>query len=36
MAHTKTVIIKMTKVKNKQTILKAARKKQLVIYKGVP
>ena len=30
------IIIKMPKVKDKETILKPARKKQLVIYKGVP
>ena len=28
------IIIKMPKVKDKEKILKAARKKQLVIYKG--
>ena len=30
------IIIKMPKVKDKERILKAARKKNLVIYKGVP
>ena len=30
------IIIKMPKVKDKERILKAARKKQRVIYKGVP
>ena len=30
------IIIKMQKVKDKERILKAARKKQLVTYKGVP
>ena len=30
------IIIKMPKVKNKERILKAAREKQLVIYKGAP
>ena len=30
------IIIKMPKVKNKERILKAAREKQLVIYRGVP
>ena len=30
------IIIKMPKVKGKETILKAAREKQLVIYRGVP
>ena len=30
------IIIKMSKVKDKERILKAARKKQRVIYKGVP
>ena len=30
------IIIKMPKVKNKQRILKAAREKQLVTYKGAP
>ena len=30
------IMIKMLKVKNKERILKAAREKQLVTYKGVP
>ena len=30
------IIIKMPKVKNKEGISKAARKKQIVMYKGVP
>ena len=30
------IIIKMPKVKDKERILKAAREKQLVTYKGVP
>ena len=30
------IIIKMPKVKDKEKILKAARKKQLVNYRGVP
>ena len=30
------IIIKMPKVKSKEKILKAAREKQLVTYKGVP
>ena len=30
------IIIKMPKVKDKERILKAARKKQLVTYRGVP
>ena len=30
------IIIKMPKVKDKQRIVKAARKKQLVMYKGTP
>ena len=30
------IIIKMPKVKGKERILKAARKKQLITYKGVP
>ena len=30
------IIIKMSKVKDKERILKAARKKQRVTYKGVP
>ena len=30
------IIIKMTKVKDKERILKAGREKQLVTYKGVP
>ena len=30
------IIIKMPKVKDKERILKAAREKNLVIYKGVP
>ena len=30
------IIIQMSKVKDKERILKAARKKQLVIYKGIP
>ena len=30
------IIIKMTKVKNKERFLKAAREKQLGIYKGPP
>ena len=30
------IVIKMPKVKNKERILKAAREKQLVMYRGVP
>ena len=30
------IVIKMTKVKDKERILKAAREKQLVTYRGVP
>ena len=30
------IIIKMPKVKEKERILKAAREKEIVIYKGVP
>ena len=30
------IIIKMSKVKDKERILKAAREKQLVTYRGVP
>ena len=30
------IIIKMPRVKDKETILKAAREKQLVSYRGVP
>ena len=30
------IIIKMTKLKDKERILKAAREKQLAIYKGAP
>ena len=30
------IIIKMSKVKDKERILKAAREKQLLSYKGVP
>ena len=30
------ILIKMPKVKNKERILKAAREKQLVTYRGVP
>ena len=33
-AHTRPIIIKMPKIKDKGRILKAARKKQLVTYKG--
>ena len=32
----KYIIIKMTRLKDKERILKAAREKQVVIYKGVP
>ena len=32
----KHIIIKMPKVKDKETILKAATEKQIVNYKGVP
>ena len=32
----KHIIIKMPKVKDKERILKAAREKQIVTYKGVP
>ena len=32
----KHIIIKMTKIKDKESILKAAREKQIVTYKGVP
>ena len=34
--HTNNIIIKMPKVKDKERILKAARGKQRVTYKGVP
>ena len=34
--HTRHDIIKMPKVKDKERILKAARERQRVIYKGVP
>ena len=34
--HTMHIIIKMPKVKDKEGILKVAREKQLVIYRGVP
>ena len=30
------IIIKMPKVKDRETILKAAREMQLIIYRGVP
>ena len=30
------IIIKMTKVKDKERLLKAAREKQIVTYEGVP
>ena len=30
------IIIKMAKIKDKERILKAAREKQRVIYKGIP
>ena len=30
------IIIKMPRVKDKETILKAAREKQLVTYRGIP
>ena len=30
------IIIKLPKIKDKERILKAARKKQIVTYKGVP
>ena len=30
------IIIKMAKVKNKERILKATKKRELVIYKGTP
>ena len=33
---TRHIIIKMPKVKDKERILKAAREKQIVTYKGVP
>ena len=33
---TRHIIIKMPKIKDKEGILKAAREKQLVIYKGAP
>ena len=33
---TRHIIIKMAKVKDKERILKAAREKQRVIYKGTP
>ena len=36
MTTTRHIIIKMTKVKDKERILKAAREKQRVTYKGVP
>ena len=34
--HTTHIIIKMAKVKDKERILKAAREKQRVTYKGIP
>ena len=34
--HTKTILIKLTKIKHKERILKAAREKQQVTYKGNP
>ena len=34
--HSKIIIIKMPKVKDKEKILKATREKQLVTYRGVP
>ena len=30
------IIIKMSKVRNKERILKAAKEKQMITYKGVP
>ena len=35
-ATTRCIIIKMSKVKDKERVLKAAREKQAVSYKGVP
>ena len=35
-AHPKPIIIKMPKFKGKERILKAAREKKLVTYRGVP
>ena len=32
----KYIVIKMPKVKDKERILKAAREKQIIMYKGVP
>ena len=34
--HTKHILIKLTKTKHKERILKAAREKQQVTYKGNP
>ena len=34
--HTKTILIKLTKIKHKERILKAAREKQRVTHKGNP
>ena len=34
--HTKTILIKLSKIKYKEKILKAAREKQQITYKGVP
>ena len=34
--HTKHIVIKMSKVKQKERILKAAREEQRVIYKKLP
>ena len=34
--HTKHILIKLTKTKHKERILKAAREKQQVTYKGSP
>ena len=34
--HPKTYIIKLTKIKHKEQILKAAREKQQITHKGIP
>ena len=36
MKHPKTHINKLTKIKHKQQILKAAREKQQITHKGIP
>ena len=34
--HAKTLLIKLTKIKHKEQILKAAREKQQITHKGIP